>query len=312
MKTSESIKESDSYNFLLLSLYYYFKKNNYNQTAQKLFQEGKLDSIFKFPQDLKPPTNEKEKMQNEFIEFFYKNSFNNQNFDFLGDFWNKFWAIFADKMMNNSKPELLFNKEQKNIIKQTYFQNDISQNFINEKENKDKNDFLKTFNFPSNISKITNNNNNNNINETEDINLMNQKNYNENKINKYNKSISQINKNNANYYDEDDEEGENDIEKEMDDANDIHFNKENGPNIIKQENGQEMNHDVLGNEYENEMQKNPMIYSGFNNMNNNSSGNLFFNLNANSNSKLERNMSAIPFRKDVEIENNINNNDYDG
>ncbi len=309
MKTSESIKESDSYNFLLLSLYYYFKKNNYNQTAQKLFQEGKLDSIFKFPQDLKPPTNEKEKMQNEFIEFFYKNSFNNQNFDFLGDFWNKFWAIFADKMMNNSKPELLFNKEQKNIIKQTYFQNDISQNFINEKENKDKNDFLKTFNFPSNISKITNNNN---INETEDINLMNQKNYNENKINKYNKSISQINKNNANYYDEDDEEGENDIEKEMDDANDIHFNKENGPNIIKQENGQEMNHDVLGNEYENEMQKNPMIYSGFNNMNNNSSGNLFFNLNANSNSKLERNMSAIPFRKDVEIENNINNNDYDG
>ena len=310
MKTSESIKESDSYNFLLLSLYYYFKKNNYNQTAQKLFQEGKLDSIFKFPQDLKPPTNEKEKMQNEFIEFFYKNSFNNQNFDFLGDFWNKFWAIFADKMMNNSKPELLFNKEQKNIIKQTYFQNDISQNFINEKENKDKNDFLKTFNFPSNISKITNNNNN--INETEDINLMNQKNYNENKINKYNKSISQINKNNANYYDEDDEEGENDIEKEMDDANDIHFNKENGPNIIKQENGQEMNHDVLGNEYENEMQKNPMIYSGFNNMNNNSSGNLFFNLNANSNSKLERNMSAIPFRKDVEMENNINNNDYDG
>lgn len=310
MKTSESIKESDSYNFLLLSLYYYFKKNNYNQTAQKLFQEGKLDSIFKFPQDLKPPTNEKEKMQNEFIEFFYKNSFNNQNFDFLGDFWNKFWAIFADKMMNNSKPELLFNKEQKNIIKQTYFQNDISQNFINEKENKDKNDFLKTFNFPSNISKITNNNN---INETEDINLMNQKNYNENKINKYNKSISQINnKNNANYYDEDDEEGENDIEKEMDDANDIHFNKENGPNIIKQENGQEMNHDVLGNEYENEMQKNPMIYSGFNNMNNNSSGNLFFNLNANSNSKLERNMSAIPFRKDVEMENNINNNDYDG
>ena len=309
MKTSESIKESDSYNFLLLSLYYYFKKNNYNQTAQKLFQEGKLDSIFKFPQDLKPPTNEKEKMQNEFIEFFYKNSFNNQNFDFLGDFWNKFWAIFADKMMNNSKPELLFNKEQKNIIKQTYFQNDISQNFLNEKENKDKNDFLKTFNFPSNISKITNNNN---INETEDINLMNQKNYNENKINKYNKSISQINKNNANYYDEDDEEGENDIEKEMDDANDIHFNKENGPNIIKQENGQEMNHDVLGNEYENEMQKNPMIYSGFNNMNNNSSGNLFFNLNANSNSKLERNMSAIPFRKDVEIENNINNNDYDG
>ena len=297
----ENIKESDSYNFLLLSLYYYFKKNNYNQTAQKLFQEGKLDSVFKFPQELKPPANEKEKMQNEFIEFFYRNSFNNPNTDFLGDFWNQFWAIFANKMMNNNnRTETLYEKEQKNIIKQTYFQNNISQNFINENQNKENdnnnnNDYLKSINFPSNISKIPNNNN---IGETEEMNMnmINQ----ENKINNKN--------NNQKYYDEDEEEAENDIEKEMDDANDIHFNKENGPNIIKQENGQEMNHEALGNEYENEMPKNSM-YSGFPNMNNNGSGNFYFNLNGNSNSKLERNMSAIPFRKDVGMENN--NNDFE-
>ena len=56
------------------------------------------------------------------------------------------------------------------------------------------------------------------------------------------------------------------------------------------------------------MPKNSM-YSGFPNMNNNGSGNFYFNLNGNSNSKLERNMSAIPFRKDVGMENN--NNDFE-
>ena len=321
MENSENIKENDPYNFLLLSLYFYLKKNNYNQTAQKLFQEGKLDSIFKFPQELKSPINEKEKMQNEFINFFYRNSFNNPNLDFLGDFWAQFWAIFANKMMNNNKVEALFDKEQKNIIKQTYTQNNISQNFINENLNKDNN--LKSLNFSSNINKIMNNNN---IGEPDDvINIINQKSYiwpekeknmniehnnPENKINKYNKSNSQINKNNQHYYDdeEDEDEGENDIEKEMDEANDIHFNKENGPNIIKQENGNELNNDVLGNEYENDMTKN--MYTGFHN-NNNSLSNLDFNaLGGYSNSKLERNMSAIPLRKDVGMGNN-NNNEFD-
>ena len=320
MRNSENIKENDPFNFLLLSLYYYLKKNNYNQTAQKLFQEGKLDSIFKFPQDLKNPLNEKEKMQNEFINFFYKNSFNNPNFDFLGDFWSQFWAIFANKMMNNNKVETLFDKEQKNILKQTYVQNNITQNFINENQNKENN--LKSLNFSSNISKITNNNN---IGETDDmINTINQKSYiwpekekninlennQENKMNKYNKSNSHINKhNNRHYYDdeEDEDEGENDIEKEMDEANDIHFNKENGPNIIKQESGNDLNNVMLGNEYENDMNKN--IYSGF--PNNNSLSNLDFNaLSGYSNTKFERNMSAIPLRKDVGMRNN-NNNAFD-
>ena len=312
MKNEENIKESDPYNFLLLSLYFYLKKNNYNQTADKLFKEGKLDSIFKFPKDLKNPTNEKEKMQNEFIEFFYRNSFNNKNFDFLSDFWGQFWSIFANKMMNNYKVETLFDKEQKNILKQTYIQNNIYQNFMNENQNKENNkEIIKSMNISSNISKITNNN----IGESEDI-LMNQKNYywqenkekninqnniQENKMNKMNKINSQM-KNN--FYDEEDEEGENDIEKEMDEVNNIHFNEQNSPNIIKQENGQELHNVVLGNDYENDMNKN--IYPG---LYNNSLSHLDF-MGGYSNSKLERNMSAIPLRKDVGIENN-NNNDFD-
>ncbi len=314
MKNSENIKESDPYNFLLLSLYYYLKKNNYNQTAQKLFQEGKLDSIFKFPQDLKPPQNEKEKMQNEFIEFFFRNSFNNQNFDFLGDFWAQFWSIFANKMMNNNKVETIFDKEQKNILKQTYTQNNMFQNFINENPNKDNN--LKSLNFSSNISKITNNNN---IGETDDmINIINQKGYiwpekdknlnmdnnQENKINKYNKSNSQIANKNSHYYDEEDEEeGENDIEKEMDEENGFSFTKQkNCQNIIKHSN--EIDIQPHDDESDNYMNKN--IYQGF--PLNNSLSNLDFNaLNGTNISKEDRNMSAIPLRKDVEMANNNNN-----
>ena len=69
----------------------------------------------------------------------------------------------------------------------------------------------------------------------------------------------------------------------------------------------DLNKLMLANEYENDMAKN--IYSGF--PNNNSLSNLDFNpLSGYSNSKLERNMSAIPLRKDVGMGNN-NNNDYD-
>ena len=303
MKNTENIKDSDPYNFLLLSLYYYLKKHNYNQTAQKLFQEGKLDSIFKFPHELKPPTNEKEKMQNEFIEFFYNNSFNNQNFDFLGDFWSQFWCIFANKMINNTKTETLFEKEQKNIIKHTYSQKNIPQNFFNSFSNRENND-TKSVNFISNISKNTNNNN---IGETEEILNMMSKNYGkqeQKEKNNTNKNYNQMNKNNPNIFEEEEEEeGENDIEKEMDEENGFSFNKQkNCTNIIKHPNGIEMPRVELSNDFYNDMK-----YHGF--PNNNSLSNFDFNnLNGNNNSKEERNMSAIPLSKDVGMENN--NNDF--
>ena len=306
MKNSENITESEPYNFLLLSLYYYLKKHNYNQTAQKLFQEGKLDSIFKFPQDLKPPTNEKEKMQNEFIEFFYKNSFENPNFDFLGDFWGQFWSIFANKMINNNKIETLFNKEQKNILKPTYTQNNIFQNFLSNKSPKEENnnEIPKSINILSNISKNTNNNN---IGETEEfINMIPNK-HERNEINirnKMEKSNNHIGKNNQNYFEEEEEEeGENDIEKEMDEENGFSFTKQkNCQNIIKHSNNIDIQpHD---DEFDNYINKN--IYQGF--PINNSLSNLDFNaLNGNNISKEDRNMSAIPLRKDVEMANNNNN-----
>jgi hypothetical protein len=306
MKNSENITESEPYNFLLLSLYYYLKKHNYNQTAQKLFQEGKLDSIFKFPQDLKPPTNEKEKMQNEFIEFFYKNSFENPNFDFLGDFWSQFWSIFANKMINNNKIETLFNKEQKNILKPTYSQNKIFQNFLSNKNQKEENnnEIPKSINILSNISKNTNNNN---IGETEEfINIIpNKQERNDINIrNKMEKSNNHIGKNNQNYFEEEEEEeGENDIEKEMDEENGFSFTKQkNCQNIIKHSNNIDIQpHD---DEFDNYINKN--IYQGF--PINNSLSNLDFNaLNGNNISKEDRNMSAIPLRKDVEMANNNNN-----
>jgi hypothetical protein len=306
MKNSENITESEPYNFLLLSLYYYLKKHNYNQTAQKLFQEGKLDSIFKFPQDLKPPTNEKEKMQNEFIEFFYKNSFENPNFDFLGDFWGQFWSIFANKMINNNKIETLFNKEQKNILKPSYSQNKIFQNFLSNKNPKEENnnEIPKSINILSNISKNTNNNN---IGETEEfINIIpNKQERNDINIrNKMEKSNNHIGKNNQNYFEEEEEEeGENDIEKEMDEENGFSFTKQkNCQNIIKHSNNIDIQpHD---DEFDNYINKN--IYQGF--PINNSLSNLDFNaLNGNNISKEDRNMSAIPLRKDVEMANNNNN-----
>ena len=306
MKNSENITESEPYNFLLLSLYYYLKKHNYNQTAQKLFQEGKLDSIFKFPQDLKPPTNEKEKMQNEFIEFFYKNSFENPNFDFLGDFWGQFWSIFANKMINNNKIETLFNKKQKNILKPTYTQNNIFQNFLSNKTPKEENnnEIPKSINILSNISKNTNNNN---IGETEEfINMIPNK-HERNEINirnKMEKSNNHIGKNNQNFYEEEEEEeGENDIEKEMDEENGFSFTKQkNCQNIIKHSN--EIDIQPHDDESDNYMNKN--IYQGF--PLNNSLSNLDFNaLNGTNISKEDRNMSAIPLRKDVEMANNNNN-----
>ena len=344
-------KNSDSYNFLLLSLYFYLKKNNFNETSEKLFQECKLDSIFKFPQNLKNPKTEKEKITNEFIEFFYSNSFNNDsNFDLLGDFWNQFWRIFANKMNmgNNLNIETLFEKEEKNILKISYTQKNIASNFINNLPTFNNNENLKTINNITNISKNTNNN----INTEEMINIINTSNEhlnsNINNIinypnekndkniinNKINNNITIKNINNENSYignnfirddsninkkigekmpmnknqiyddEEEEEEASNDIEREMDEVNGISFNNKNSESIIKRPNGEEMPLSMYANEHDNDMPKN--IYQGF--QANNSSSNLL-NQFANTNNIIERNMSAIPLRKDVELGNN--NQDFE-
>ena len=194
-------KKNDSYNFLLLALYFYLKKNNFNETSEKIFNECKLDSIFTFPQNLKNPKTEKEKLTNQFIEFFYSNSFkNDSNFDLLGDFWNQFWRIFANKMNmgNNLNIETLFEKEEKNISKLSYNQKNISSNFINNNITNFNNiENLKTINNLTNISKNTNNN----INTEEMINIINTSNEHLNtNINNINHINNLNNINNINNY----------------------------------------------------------------------------------------------------------------
>ena len=106
-------QEIENYNYLLLSIYFYLKHNNYNSTADILFSEGNLENIFKFPQDIKEISNEKEKLIKNFIQYFYYNSyFKFQNsFDIFGDFWEQFWVIFSNKL----------NKETKQFLKLIIF-----------------------------------------------------------------------------------------------------------------------------------------------------------------------------------------------
>ena len=68
-------QETEYYNYLLLSIYFYLKHNDYNLTAESLFNEGNLGNIFKFPQEVQEGTNEAEKIQKKFIQHFYYNSY---------------------------------------------------------------------------------------------------------------------------------------------------------------------------------------------------------------------------------------------
>lgn len=98
-------QENEFYNYLLLSIYFYLKHNNYNLTAENLFNEGNLGSVFKFPQEVQEGTNENEILQKKFIQHFYYNSFfkSQDSFDLVSDFWNQFWEIFAIKIKQNNQ-----------------------------------------------------------------------------------------------------------------------------------------------------------------------------------------------------------------
>ena len=105
-------------------------------------------------------------------------------------------------------------------------------------------------------------------------------------------------KNNQNYFEEEEEEeGENDIEKEMDEENGFSFTKQkNCQNIIKHSNDMVIQHDELGNEFGDYMNKN--IYPGF--QINNSLSNLDFTaLNGNNMSKDSCRVQASNHRSDL-------------
>lgn len=95
----------ENYYFLLLSIYFYLKHNNYHTTAEIIFNETNLGKVFQFPQDIGEPKTEIEKLKKKFINYFYYNTFFQQSdtCDFLSDFWNQFWEIFVSKIKQSNQ-----------------------------------------------------------------------------------------------------------------------------------------------------------------------------------------------------------------
>ncbi len=102
----------ENYYFLLLSIYFYLKHNNYHTTAEILFKETNLGKIFMFPQEIGEPNNEIEKIKKKFINYFYYNTFFQQSdtCDFLSDFWNQFWEIFVTKIKQSNQTYSIMDK----------------------------------------------------------------------------------------------------------------------------------------------------------------------------------------------------------
>ena len=95
----------ENYYFLMLSIYFYLKHNNYHTTAEILFNETNLGKVFQFPQEVGEPQNEAENLKKKFINYFYYNTFFQQSdtCDFLSDFWNQFWEIFVTKIKQSNQ-----------------------------------------------------------------------------------------------------------------------------------------------------------------------------------------------------------------
>jgi hypothetical protein len=111
--------DQNSY-FLILTIYFYLKQKKFDETADILFNEAKLDKVFIFPQELNEPKTEFEKLKLNFLNFFYFNTYINQaneNSNFLSDYWNQFWENFVNKIKQSNKPVSLMDKylSNKNI-----------------------------------------------------------------------------------------------------------------------------------------------------------------------------------------------------
>jgi len=98
-KDYENQQESNNKLFLVLSLYYFFIKNGYENTANSLIKETNLDKviIFNNPNDDKSIENE---LRNYFIQFLFMNDVinNPSNKSFLSDHWINFWNFFFNKI----------------------------------------------------------------------------------------------------------------------------------------------------------------------------------------------------------------------
>ncbi len=110
----------ENYCFLLLSIYFYLKHNNYHTTAEILFNETNLDKIFQFPQEIEEAKTEEEKLKKKFTNYFYYNTFFQQSdtCDFLSDFWNQFWEIFVTKIKQSNQTSSIMDQYLMNTTMQ--------------------------------------------------------------------------------------------------------------------------------------------------------------------------------------------------
>jgi hypothetical protein len=116
---TEKTFDQNSY-FLILTIYFYLKQKKYDDTADILFNEAKLDKVFIFPQEMNEPKTELQRLKMNFLNFFYFNTYINQtneNSNFLSDYWNLFWENFVNKIKQSNKPVSLMDKylSNKNI-----------------------------------------------------------------------------------------------------------------------------------------------------------------------------------------------------
>lgn len=95
-----SQQEKDNYSYLLLTTFFYLKRNNFNETAANIFSEGNLLNLFKFPQEIQDGKTPSEVLQKKFILSFYSNTFFNsqESFDIISYFWDPFWELLAKKI----------------------------------------------------------------------------------------------------------------------------------------------------------------------------------------------------------------------
>jgi hypothetical protein len=104
--------DQNSY-FLILTIYFYLKQKKYDDTADILFNEAKLDKVFIFPQEMNEPKTELENLKMNFLNFFYFNTYINQTYEssnFLSDYWNQFWENFVNKIKQSNKSVSLMDK----------------------------------------------------------------------------------------------------------------------------------------------------------------------------------------------------------
>jgi hypothetical protein len=97
--------EKEQMNFLCLSIYFYLKNRGYFSTANYLLNETELRNKIYFIEEFKQPLTEEEKLKQDFIQFFLKNSFSFKDAksnDLLSNFWDTFWELFDRKIKDSS------------------------------------------------------------------------------------------------------------------------------------------------------------------------------------------------------------------